>query len=119
MPHGTERPVAELLDTDFVKSDAWQQRHKHVLLVACKLIGNDVLQSLCRRDGICVNKDDLIPFVKAQHRRYVLACFERDSRSMDTVLAKHDTLFTLASYFPIPADHGIFNFLYQYLQMES
>ena len=35
------------------------------------------------------------------------------------VLAKHDTLFTLASYFPIPADHGIFNFLHQYLQMES
>ena len=38
---------------------------------------------------------------------------------MDTVLAKHDTLFTLASYFRIPADHGILNFLHQYLQMES
>ena len=28
MPHGTERPVAELLDTLFVKSDAWQQQCK-------------------------------------------------------------------------------------------
>ena len=97
MPHGTERPVAGLLDTDLVKSDAWQQQCNNVLLVACNPIGNDVLQGLYRRDGICADKDDLIPFVKARHRRYVLACFERDSRAMDMVLAKHDTLFTLAS----------------------
>ena len=38
---------------------------------------------------------------------------------MDMILSKHDTLFTLASYFLIPADHGIFNILHQYLEMEN
>ena len=38
---------------------------------------------------------------------------------MDKILARHDTLFTLASYFHIPADHGIINILHQYLKVES
>ena len=38
---------------------------------------------------------------------------------MDLVLARRYILFTLASYFQIPADHGIINILHQYLKVES
>ena len=119
MPHGTDLPVMQLRETDFVNDDAWQQPYKDLLLVPCKPFSMSVLTSLYRRQGICANHEDLIPFVKAKHRRYVLACFERDSRLMDLILARHDTLFTLASYFQIPADHGIINILHQYLKVES
>ena len=61
----------------------------------------------------------MIPFVKAKHRRFVLSCFERDSRLIDKILAKHDTMFTLSSYFQIPADHGVVNILHQYLKLGS
>ena len=106
-------------EIDFVNHDAWQQTYKDIFLVPCEPVSMSVLTSLYRRQGICANHDDLIPFVKAKHRRYALACFERDSRPMDMVLARHDTLFTLASYFQIPADHWIINILHQYLKVES
>ena len=38
---------------------------------------------------------------------------------MDMLLAKHDTLFTLASYYEIPADHQVVNILHQYLKAST
>ena len=38
---------------------------------------------------------------------------------MDWLLSRHDVLFTLASYYPIPADHGIINILHQHIKLES
>ena len=71
-----------------------------------------MLTSLYRREGLCANDDELRPFVSAKHRRFVLSCFERDARIMDKILARHDTMFTLASYFDIPADHKVVNVLH-------
>ena len=97
MPHFADRPFAEMQHTDYVKDDAWQRKYAGVLLVPCKPIGIEVLQSLYQRPILCAKFYDLIPFVKSRHRRYVLACFERDSRLLDWLLSRHDVLFTLAS----------------------
>ena len=94
-------------------------KYAGVLLVPCKPIGMDVLKSLYQRPILCAKFDDLIPLVKSRHRRYVLACFDRDSRLLDWLLSRHDVLFTLASYYPIPADHGIINILHQHIKLES
>ena len=78
MPHGTESTVVELRESDFVNDDAWQQKCWDIFLVPCKPITSGILASLYWRKGICENQKDLIPLVKATHRRYVLSCVERD-----------------------------------------
>ena len=85
----------------------------------CKPSTTDILTSLYRREGLCNDDKDLLPFVKAKHRRFVLSCFERDARIIVKMIARHDTMFTLASYFQIPADHGVVNILHQYLKVSS
>ena len=119
MPHGTENTTEEQRESSFVKDEAWQRKYKDIVLVPCKPITTDILTSLYRREGICNDDKDLLPFVKAKHRRFVLSCFERDARIIDKIIARHDTMFTLASYFQIPADHGVVNILHQYLKVSS
>ena len=105
MPHGIENRTEEQRESSFVKDEAWQRKYKDIVLVPCKPITTDILTSLYRREGICNDDKDLLPFVKAKHRRFVLSCFERDARIIDKIIARHDTMFTLASYFQIPAHH--------------
>ena len=119
MPHGTETTTDEQRESSFVKDEAWQRKYKDIVLVPCKPITTDILTSLYRREGICNDEEDLLPFVKATHRRFVLSCFERDARIIDKIIARHDTMFTLASYFQIPAGHGVVNILHQYLKVSS
>ena len=83
MPHFDDRPFVEMRDTEYVRSEAWQRKYADVLLVPCKPIELEVLQSLYQRPTLCEKYDDLVPWIKSRHRRYVLACFERDSRLMD------------------------------------
>ena len=119
MPHGTETPTEEQRESPFIKDAAWQRKCKDIFLVPCKPITIDILTSLYRREGICNDDEDLLPLVKAKLRRFVLSCFERDARIIDKIIARHDTMFTLASYFQIPADHGDVNILHQYLRVSS
>ena len=92
MPHGNENATEEQRKSSFVKDEAWQRKYKDIVLVPCKPITTDILTSLYRREGICNDDKDLLPFVKAKHRRFVLQ---------------------------IPANHGVVNILHQYLKVSS
>ena len=111
MPHGSESTTEELRSSPFIRDSAWQQKHRDTVLKPCTPVDIDILTSLYRREGLCTNTVELRPFVRAKHRRFVLLCFERDARIMDKILARHDIMFTLASYFEIPADHQVVNVL--------
>ena len=51
----------------------------------------------------------------SKHRRVCLASYERDVKAMHKLLLRHDTLFTLARHYDLPADHNIVNVLHQHL----
>ena len=119
MLHGTENTTEDQRSSPFIRDDAWQQKYRDIVLRPCSPIDIDILTSLYRRDGLCTNDDELLPFVRAKHRRFVLSCFERDARIMDKIIARHDTMFTVASYFDIPLDHQVVNVLHQYLKASS
>ena len=119
MPHGTESTTEDQRSSPFIRDAVRQQKYRDIVLRPCTPVDIDILTSLYRREGLCTNDVELRPFVRAKHRRFVLSCFERDARIMDKILARHDTMVTLGSYFEITADHQVVNVLHQYLKASS
>ena len=95
MPHNQEDTTAELSAHSPFIDDAWWETHKNTILKSCTPTDKAILHGLYRRPGLCEEEDSLIPWIKAKHRRYVIASFERDAKAIQKVFTKHDTLFTL------------------------
>ena len=116
MPHNQEVTTAELSAHSPFIDGAWREKHKKTILNSCTPTDKAILHGLYRRPELCEEEDSLIPWIKAKHRRYVIASFERDAKAIRQVLAKHYTLLTLSAYFDFPAEHRIVNILHQYLR---
>ena len=75
MLHGTENATEDQRSSPFIRDAVWQQKYRDIVLRPCILIDIDILTSLYRRDGLCINDDELLPFVRAKHRRFVFFVF--------------------------------------------
>ena len=115
MPHNEEASTQDLRDNNPFIDAAWKETHKNTILRHCSAVNKAIIHSLYRRLGLCEDDNLVNPWVMSKHRRVCLASYERDVKAIHKLLFKHDTLFTLARHYDLPADHNIVNVLHQHL----